>query len=73
VSGCAENSRDMCTPKFWGFPLTTQHFSGFPLTTRKYGDFHFTARWTEKGHFPKLQPSSETKLSVQALQKKHIS
>jgi len=29
-----------------------------------YGDSHFTARWTEKGLFPKLQPSSKTKLSV---------
>jgi len=53
VSGCAGDMRDMRARHFWGFPLYR------PGTI--YGHC-----WTEKGCFPTLQPSSKTKISVQA-------
>jgi len=60
----------------WGFPFfrpallafftfrpALLGISSFPSGTKK--NFLFSARWMEKGHFPTLQPWSNTKLSVQ--------
>jgi len=69
VSVCSEDTRDIWAKYSWGFPLYRLVFFGIStLPPGTFRDSHFTARWTEKRRFPTLQPSSETKLSVQAWQ-----
>jgi len=50
-----------------GFPFYRPVLLGIStLPPGTFGDSHFTTRWKKKHRFTTLQPSSKTKLSVQA-------